>query len=610
MPEPALAPTLPPGAVTPAAADAGVAARAPAAAPAAPAATAPQQPPSPPPQQQQQRDTGELGATAFRLAEKQYQLHKDLEIKIRNGRRRGGKLVTRPTDLSAVIDLHQPGAERRAGVHCVWVELDAAADACGGDDCDCGGGGGGGGDEGSGEGEGAPHQAEQPPQQQPPQPPQQQPPQPPQQQAPRRRRRRQRAFALDAHPGLVFFPSALPPAAQARLMEEALLTWPEPPAGCNHDAAYPRGLPGLLAAARAGLRSAAAPLAAGGGGGGGYPGGGAGGGGAGAAGGAAAAGGEGGGAAADGQRPAAQGAAPPEARPDSGSRRAAAGGAWARDGAGPPAAELLRRLRWVMLGPSFNWSARAYEPWRPHAPLPRELGRAAVAFEAAARAALAAVDGSSAAAGAACEDCAAAGAAGAQRGGGGGGGDDTAAGAAGARRGGPDAAACGTAAAPPRPYRPDAAACGTVAAPRRPYRPDAALVNYYREGDTLGGHVDDAERDMAAPIVTASLGLGAVFLIGGGARADPPTPLLLRSGDVIVLAGPARRSFHGVPRVLHEAGPPPELAAALAARAAAATARAGAGAGGAEAGEAAALRAACHAHAAGCRINISIRCTA
>ena len=42
-----------------------------------------------------------------------------------------------------------------------------------------------------------------------------------------------------------------------------------------------------------------------------------------------------------------------------------------------------------------------------------------------------------------------------------------------------------------------------------------ALVNYYHEGDTLGGHRDDVERDQSAPIVAISLGCDAIFLLGG-----------------------------------------------------------------------------------------------
>jgi alkylated DNA repair protein alkB family protein 1 len=134
--------------------------------------------------------------------------------------------------------------------------------------------------------------------------------------------------------------------------------------------------------------------------------------------------------------------------------------------------------------------------------------------------------------------------------------------------------------------------------------PDAALINYYRPGDTLGGHVDDAEQDMAQPIVTASLGLDAVFLIGGETRHDAPSALLLRSGDVLVLAGAARRCFHGVPRVFDGRPLPEGVEAALVA------AGGGAGGGGA-AGEGAgpvALRQACYEQARGCRINVSVRC--
>ena len=47
------------------------------------------------------------------------------------------------------------------------------------------------------------------------------------------------------------------------------------------------------------------------------------------------------------------------------------------------------------------------------------------------------------------------------------------------------------------------------------YQPDAALINYYKAGDTLGGHLDDVEKDMSKPIVSFSLGCDAIFLLGG-----------------------------------------------------------------------------------------------
>ena len=50
---------------------------------------------------------------------------------------------------------------------------------------------------------------------------------------------------------------------------------------------------------------------------------------------------------------------------------------------------------------------------------------------------------------------------------------------------------------------------------------------------------------------SSRLGNAAVFLIGGLTRDIEPIPLLLRSGDVIIMSGPAcRRAYHGVPRVL------------------------------------------------------------
>ena len=44
---------------------------------------------------------------------------------------------------------------------------------------------------------------------------------------------------------------------------------------------------------------------------------------------------------------------------------------------------------------------------------------------------------------------------------------------------------------------------------------DAAIVNYYSRGDTLGGHKDDIENDLTQPLVTFSVGCGAIFLLGG-----------------------------------------------------------------------------------------------
>eukprot|EP00873_Tetraselmis_striata_P008034 jgi/Tetstr1/428298/TSEL_018334.t1 len=87
------------------------------------------------------------------------------------------------------------------------------------------------------------------------------------------------------------------------------------------------------------------------------------------------------------------------------------------------------------------------------------------------------------------------------------------------------------------------------------FRPQAALVNYYGEGDTLNGHVDDVEADQSLPIVSISLGCPAILLMGRETLDAAPAAILLRGGDVVVLAGQARTCYHGVPRVF-ATGPP------------------------------------------------------
>jgi alkylated DNA repair protein (DNA oxidative demethylase) len=78
------------------------------------------------------------------------------------------------------------------------------------------------------------------------------------------------------------------------------------------------------------------------------------------------------------------------------------------------------------------------------------------------------------------------------------------------------------------------------------FTPDACLVNRYEPGAKLSLHQDRNERDLAAPIVSVSLGLPAVFLFGGLRRAEPPRRVPLVHGDVVVWGGPARLRYHGV----------------------------------------------------------------
>ncbi len=75
---------------------------------------------------------------------------------------------------------------------------------------------------------------------------------------------------------------------------------------------------------------------------------------------------------------------------------------------------------------------------------------------------------------------------------------------------------------------------------------DACLINRYEPGTKLSLHQDKDERDFAAPIVSVSLGLPAVFLWGGTRRADRTRRIRLESGDVVVWGGPSRLVYHGI----------------------------------------------------------------
>jgi len=80
--------------------------------------------------------------------------------------------------------------------------------------------------------------------------------------------------------------------------------------------------------------------------------------------------------------------------------------------------------------------------------------------------------------------------------------------------------------------------------------PDACLVNLYRAGARMGPHQDRDEADFSFPVLSVSLGDTAVFRIGGLVRNGPTASVRLASGDVCLLAGEARRAFHGVDRIV------------------------------------------------------------
>ena len=82
-----------------------------------------------------------------------------------------------------------------------------------------------------------------------------------------------------------------------------------------------------------------------------------------------------------------------------------------------------------------------------------------------------------------------------------------------------------------------------------PHPPEACLVNYYAPGARMGLHQDSDENDLAAPVVSISLGDTCLFRVGGTTRGSATRSLKLSSGDVIVLGGASRLAFHGVDRI-------------------------------------------------------------
>lgn len=79
--------------------------------------------------------------------------------------------------------------------------------------------------------------------------------------------------------------------------------------------------------------------------------------------------------------------------------------------------------------------------------------------------------------------------------------------------------------------------------------PEAGLVNYYEAGARMGLHRDEDEEELAAPVVSLSLGDDARFRVGGMRRSDPTRSVRLASGDAFVLSGPSRLAFHGIDRL-------------------------------------------------------------
>lgn len=76
--------------------------------------------------------------------------------------------------------------------------------------------------------------------------------------------------------------------------------------------------------------------------------------------------------------------------------------------------------------------------------------------------------------------------------------------------------------------------------------PDACLINAYAPGAKMSLHQDKNERCFASPIVSISLGLPAVFQLGGFERNAPTQRISLFHGDIVVWGGADRLRYHGV----------------------------------------------------------------
>ncbi|XP_075049598.1 nucleic acid dioxygenase ALKBH1 isoform X2 [Mixophyes fleayi] len=87
------------------------------------------------------------------------------------------------------------------------------------------------------------------------------------------------------------------------------------------------------------------------------------------------------------------------------------------------------------------------------------------------------------------------------------------------------------------------------------FKAEAAILNYYHMDSSLGIHVDESELNHHSPLLSFSFGQSSIFLLGGLSRDLAPTPMMMNSGDIMVMSGPSRLLYHAVPRILrHPAG--------------------------------------------------------
>jgi DNA oxidative demethylase len=82
-----------------------------------------------------------------------------------------------------------------------------------------------------------------------------------------------------------------------------------------------------------------------------------------------------------------------------------------------------------------------------------------------------------------------------------------------------------------------------------PRAPECCLINLYRDTARMGLHQDRDEADFGCPVVSISLGDEGLFRVGNVTRGGTTESVWLQSGDVVVMAGPARLIHHGIDRI-------------------------------------------------------------
>ena len=72
------------------------------------------------------------------------------------------------------------------------------------------------------------------------------------------------------------------------------------------------------------------------------------------------------------------------------------------------------------------------------------------------------------------------------------------------------------------------------------FEPQAGIINYYHLNSTLSAHRDHSEFNLEAPLISISFGNSAIFLIGGNSKEVKPKPIILQSGDILIMSGESR----------------------------------------------------------------------